>query len=192
MKSFSSALCLGFLASINQALAAEKGMPQLNTEYWPSQIFWLIIVFSFLYIVIWKIFLPKIINNIENRKLRVVNDLNETQKLKEEAEKKLAEYKKIIENSKIEAKKILEENKKKLNIDIENKKNKFNEEIEKELLSAEKEISNLKKSSLANINKIAIETSSEIIKEIIGSSINMSNVTAIVENISKKKVEKNL
>ena len=48
------------------------------------------------------------------------------------------------------------------------------------------------KSSLANINKIAIETSSEIIKEIIGSSINMSNVTAIVENISKKKVEKNL
>ena len=60
-------------------------MPQLNTEYWTSQVFWLILIFSILYTVIWKIFLPRIIDSIENRKLKVVNDLNETQKIKEKA-----------------------------------------------------------------------------------------------------------
>ena len=96
----------------NQALGAEEGMPQLNPEFWASQIFWLILIFSILYIIIWKIFLPKIADIIENRKSRIIGDLNETQKLKENAEKKLSEYNKIIEDTKKEAKKIIEDNKK--------------------------------------------------------------------------------
>ena len=76
--------------------------------------------------------------------------------------------------------------------DIKNKKQKFNEEIEKELMLTEKEIKNLKKSSISSINKIAVEVSSEMIKRLVGTSVNTSNVSAIVEDISKKKVEKNL
>jgi len=176
----------------NQAFGAEGGMPQLNPEFWASQIFWLILIFSGLYIVIWKIFLPKITDSIENRKSRIINDLNETQKLKENAEKKLKEYNKIIEDTKKEAKKIIEDNKKKLENDIKNKKQKFNEEIEKELMSVEKEIKSLKKLSISSINKIAVEVSCEVIKQLVGTSVNMSNVSAIVEDISKKEVEKNL
>jgi len=78
-----------FVLNTNQVFGAEEGMPQLNPEFWASQIFWLILIFSGLYIVIWKIFLPKITDSIENRKSRIVTDLNETQKLKESAEKKL-------------------------------------------------------------------------------------------------------
>jgi F-type H+-transporting ATPase subunit b len=101
-----------FILNTNQAFGAKGGMPQLNTEFWASQIFWLILIFSILYIIIWKIFLPKITDIIENRKSRIIGDLNETQKLKENAEKKLSEYNKIIEDTKKEAKKIIEDNKK--------------------------------------------------------------------------------
>ena len=184
--------CMVSVLNANQAYGAEGGMPQLNPEFWASQIFWLILIFSGLYIVIWKIFLPKITDSIENRKSRIINDLNETQKLKENAEKKLSEYNKIIEDTKKEAKKIIEDNKKKLENDIKSKKQKFNEEIEKELMSAEKEIKSLKKLSISSINKIAAEVSSEVIKQLVGTSVNMSNVSAIVEDISKKEVEKNL
>ena len=192
MKNLCFATCLVFVLNTNRAYGAEGGMPQLNPEFWASQIFWLILIFASLYIVIWKIFLPKITDSIENRKSRIVNDLNETQKLKESAERKLREYNKIIEDTKKEAKKIIEDNKKKLESDIKSKKQKFNEEIEKELTSAEKEINSLKKSSISSINKIAAEVSSEVIKQLVGTSVNMSNVFAIVEDISKKEVEKNL
>jgi len=192
MKSLYFASCVVLVFNINQAFGAEEGMPQLNPEFWASQIFWLILIFSSLYMVIWKIFLPKITDSIENRKSRIINDLNETQKLKENAEKKLREYNKIIEDTKKEAKKIIEDNKKKLENDIKSKKQKFNEEIEKELMSVEKEIKSLKKSSISSINKIAAEVSSEVIKQLVGTSVNMSNVSAIVEDISKKEVEKNL
>ena len=192
MKNLRFALCIVLLLNTSQAFGAEGGMPQLNPEYWPSQIFWLILIFSGLYIVIWKVFLPKISVSIENRKSRVVNDLNETEKLKENAEIKFKEYNKIIEDSKKMARKIVEDSKKKLDSDIKEKKKKFNEEIDKELLVTEREIESLKKSSISNINKIAIEVSCKMVKEIIKTEVNMSNVAAIVEDVSKKEVEKHL
>jgi len=176
----------------NQTLGSETGMPQLNTEYWTAQIFWLIVIFSILYLIIWKIFLPRITYSIENRKSRIVNDLNETQKLKENAEKKLKEYNEIIENSKKDAKKIIEDSKKKLERDIESKKQKFNDEIEKELSAVEKEIRNLKKTSISNIGDIAVETSTEIIRQIINTEVNKSNVSAIVNDITKREMEKHI
>jgi len=190
VKNFCFALCIALVIDANQALGSEAGMPQLNPEFWAAQIFWLILIFSILYLAIWKIFLPKITYGIENRKSRVVNDLDEAQKLKENAEKKLNEYNKIIENSKKEAKKIIEDSKKKLDRDIKNKKQKFNDEIEEELKVVEKEIKDLKKSSISNINRIASETTAEVIKQIVNIEVNKSNVSAIVHDVTKREMEK--
>jgi len=192
MKKFCFALCIALVVNIDQAFGSEAGMPQLNTKFWVSQMFWLVAIFSSLYIIIWKIFLPKITYSLENRKSRVVNDLDEAQKLKENAEKKLIEYNEIIEKAKKEAKKIIEDGKKKLDQDIENKKQKFNDEIEKELILAEKEIKDLKRISIPKITSIAAEISAEIIKKIIDVEVNKSNVNAIVDDISKKEVSKHL
>ena len=192
MKNFYFALCIVLIFYVNRALGSETGMPQLDTKFWTAQIFWLIIIFSSLYLIIWKIFLPKITYSIENRKSRVVNDLDEAQKLKENAEKKLNEYNNIIEKAKKEAKKIFENSKKKIDQDIENKKHKFNEEIEKELAATQKEINDLKKTSISNISNIATETSAEIIKQIINIEVNKSSVSAIVNEVAKSEMKKHI
>ena len=190
MKKLCIAPCIALFFYVNEAYSADSGMPQLNTEFWPAQVFWLILIFSILYLIIWKIFLPRITYSVENRKSRIVNDLDEAQKLKESAEIKLKEYNKIIENSKQDAKKIIEDGRKKLDQDIENKKKNFNSQIDKEIASVEKEIKDLKKTSLSNISKIASEISSELMKKIINTEVNKSNVSAIVDDIIKKNVEK--
>ena len=190
MKKLCIALCFASVFYVNKSFGSEAGMPQLNPEFWSAQIFWLILIFSTLYLIIWKIFLPKITYSIENRKSRLVNNLDEAQKLKEKAEVKLKEYNKIIENSKNEAKKVIEEQRKKLDKDIELKKKNFNSQIEKELALVEKEIKDLKKTSLSNISKIASETSAELIKNIINAEVNKSNVTAVVDDIVKRNKEK--
>ena len=189
MKNFCFALCIALLIYVEQAFGSESGMPQLDTKFWAAQAFWLILIFSFLYLIIWKIFLPKITYSIENRKSRVVNDLDQAQKLKEDAEKILNKYNGIIEKTKKEAKKIIDDSKKKLERDIEIKKQKFNDEIEKELMLAEKEVRDLKKTSISNIRNIAGETSTEIIKQIINIEVNKSSVSAIVDDVTKKETE---
>jgi len=191
MRNIWLAICIAFTSNTNKAFGSEAGMPQLNPEFWAAQIFWLIITFTSLYLIIWKIFLPRITFSLENRKSKIVNDLDEAQKLKEKAEDKLKEYNEIMEKSKKDAKKIIEDSKKQLDSDIRNKKKIFDEEIEKEILSAEKEIKELKKSSISSINNIANETTSEIIKKIINIEVNKSSVSAIVNEVSKKEVGKN-
>ena len=72
--------------------SAEAGMPQLDPEYWPSQIFWLVIIFITIYILISKIFIPKIKGSIDMREDKIRKDLEEAKTFKEQAELKLKEY----------------------------------------------------------------------------------------------------
>ena len=50
-------------------------MPQLNPEFWFSQIFWLTISFGILFIVLSKFILPKIRNNLETRKSQIMDNI---------------------------------------------------------------------------------------------------------------------
>ena len=88
MRKLFSLVCVVFISKINPAIGAEAGMPQLNPEFWLAQIFWLIFIFTGLYLLMWKLVLPRITDSIENRKKHLMNDLDEAQKLKENAEKK--------------------------------------------------------------------------------------------------------
>ena len=75
---------------------------------------------------------------------------------------------------------------------MKKKRSKFNKEIEKEIEVIEKEIIKLKQSSLESISKISTETSAELIKQIMDTEVNNSNVAAIVNEISKKKLGKSI
>ena len=167
--------------------AESEGMPQLNPEFWVSQIFWLILTFGFLFVILSKFILPKISNNLELRKSQILENIETAEKQKIESEKKIKEYETLINNSKNEARNYFNEARKKIIQDIDKKREKIEEEINLEIRNAEKEIVELKKSSPEKINKIATETSAQLIKQLIGEEINNSSISAIVEDLSKKK-----
>tara|TARA_Y100001936_G_C15824934_1_gene533704 strand:+ start:207 stop:782 length:576 start_codon:yes stop_codon:yes gene_type:complete len=185
-------IVLVFSALLEKSLfAAEAGMPQLNPEYWASQAFWLIIIFLSIYILIDRIFIPKIKSNIDIRESKIRKDLEEAKIFREEAEKKLKTYKELIEAAKIDAKKILSESSQKLNEDIESKKNKIKKEIEQETRNAEKEIQKFKAESLNKVNIISEEIVSSLIKDIFGEDLNRSSIKATVtEALKEHKVKK--
>ena len=183
---------IAFLAIQNDLLAAEAGMPQLDPKYWASQAFWLILVFTILYISIAKFYLPKIKNNLDNRENRIKDDLEDANKFKELSESKLKEYEKILENAKKEVIKIHIESKNTLDKDIKTKKETIEKEIEKEIIKAQKEISDLKKNSITDIQKISENIASNIIESISGDKLNENSIKAAVEDISKKNLGKYL
>ena len=183
---------IAILAIQNNLFAAEAGMPQLDPKYWASQAFWLILVFSILYISVAKFYLPKIKNNLDNRENRIKDDLDDANKFKELSELKLKEYKKILEDAKKEVIKIHVESKNILDKEIKTKKETIEKEIEQEILKAQKEISELKKGSIKDIQKISEEIASDIIQTITGDKLNESSIKAAVEEISKKNLGKYL
>ena len=176
---------------IGSAQSGESGgMPQLNPEFWVSQIVWLVLTFGVLYIVLSKLILPKISKNLESRKSQVLENIETAENQREESEKKIKEFEKIILESKLEAKNYFNVARQKILDDINNKKLALEKYIDEEISAAEQEVNNLKIGSHEKIRRIAIETSSELIKQLIGEEANNSSISAIVEEQSRKSREK--
>ena len=174
-----------------EVFAAESGgMPQLNPEFWVSQIFWLILTFGILYIVLSKLILPKISANLELRKSQIQENIEAAEKQRRSSDDKLKEYDKIILKSKLEAKNIFRDAREKVIKDINSKKETLDKQIDEEIKKAEQEIGVLRKNAPEKISKIAIETSTQLVKKLIGAEMNNSSISAIVNDLSKKNGDK--
>ena len=166
--------------------SAEAGMPQLDPEYWPSQVFWLVIIFITIYILISKIFIPKIKGSIDMREDKIRKDLEEAKTFKEQAELKLKEYNSLMEAAKLDVKKIISKSRQKLNDDMQIKREEIQKKIDGEILNAEKEIKKLKNDSSGKVSLISQDIVSNLVKDIFGEDLNKSSIEATVSQTIKE------
>ena len=189
-KIFFQSIFLSFLFFLEAFAAESGGMPQLNPEFWLSQIFWLTITFGILYVVLSKLILPKISANLEIRRSQILDNIEAADKQRENSELKITEYEKIVQKSKDEAKKYFQQAREKTLKDINLKKDVLDKELDKEIREVESEIQELRNRAPEKIKKIAIETSADLLHQLIGEEVNNSSISAIVDDLSRKKMDK--
>ena len=189
-KIFFQSIFLSFLFLVEAFAAESGGMPQLNPEFWISQIFWLTITFGTLYILLSKFILPKISNNLEVRKSKILENIEAAEKNRKDSEEKIIEYDKLLEISKNEAKNYLNEAREEVLKSINIKKVSLDKQIDEEIKRTEQEIKDFMKKAPEKVNKIAIETSTDLIQKLIGADINNSSISAIVEDLSIRNKDK--
>jgi len=189
-KIFFQSIFLSFLFFLEAFAAESGGMPQLNPEFWLSQIFWLTITFGILYVVLSKLILPKISANLEIRRSQILDNIEAADKQRENSELKITEYEKIVQKSKDEAKKYFQQAREKTLKDINLKKDVLDKELDKEIREVEFEIQELRNRAPEKIKKIAIETSADLLHQLIGEEVNNSSISAIVDDLSRKKMDK--
>ena len=147
---------------------SESGMPQLNTEYFASQIFWLVISFIILYVVMSKYALPKIANVIETREDIIARDVEEAENFKKESEITEQGYLQSIKEAQENASNYLSNSRNKLNLLIEEENSVFENESRDLINKFEIELEKKKGTVLANSEKIAHEVSNEILSTVFG------------------------
>ena len=176
-----------FLLFFHEIAFSKEGMPQLNPEFWLSQIVWLTIVFALLYFLIQKFFSPKLFALIDTRTNFIKSLLEEAEVCKNQIQKLEDEYNLIITEAKIESKKISAKLKSDLNDKISIKRKEFENFLNSETLKAEEEVNNFKKKALENIQNIAGDFSKELIEKITGTAPNNSSLNAVIMEISNKE-----
>ena len=92
-------------------------MPQLNPEFFVTQLFWLVVTFSFLLVFLWRISLPRIGNVLEKRERKISEDLSAAKELQAEA----AKIQETIENQLKQARSDASEIIKSSSISLQNK-----------------------------------------------------------------------
>ena len=189
-KIYFQSIFFSFLFSMEAFSAESGGMPQLNPEFWISQIFWLTLTFGILYLVLSKLILPKISANLESRKSKILENIEAAEKQREDSETKLKEYEEIIAKNRLDAKTIFSQAREKALKDINAKREVLDKQIDEEIVKAEEEIKTLRENAPDKINKIAIETSFELVQKLIGAEVNNSSISAIVDDLSRRNGDK--
>ena len=147
---------------------SESGMPQLNTEYFASQIFWLVISFIILYVVMARYALPKIANIIETREDIIARDVEEAENFKKESEFTEQGYLKSIKEAQERASQYLSNSRKKLNLLTEEENNDFEKSSRELMQKFETELDKKKSAVLADSEQIAYDVCNDIILRVFG------------------------
>ena len=176
-----------FLLSSN-CLSAE-GMPQFNAKSFNSQLFWLIITFTALYLIITYFILPRIRENIRLRKNKIANDLERAENIRLEIENMISQSNIKLEEAKNKAQKIIKESILRANKEHHNQIDTIKKQIVNMQIKAEKNITEYKKSLEKDIETSAISLCAVILNK-----LNYKNSTAeqIQEKLSKFNMSNNV
>ena len=126
-------------------------MPQFDTSFLSALIFWSVVSFGILLVLLYKYAFPVILNVLETREKRIRDNIEQAERIREEAEQLLAEYQSklaaaqqeahtLLEQARQRAQQLLEENEKRLDRETEKMLQEAKQEIERERLNAIKEL----------------------------------------------------
>jgi F-type H+-transporting ATPase subunit b len=156
--------------------------PPFQKETFPSQLFWLALTFTALYIVLAKVALPQIGTIFEARRDRIRGDLAEAQRLKSESEIAIAGYEKALSEARSRAQRIADETSHRLNAEAEERRKALEAELNAKLAEAERTIAATKSAAMANVHAIAAEATAAIIERLIGVAPADSAIQAAVKD----------
>ena len=127
-------------------------MPQLNPEFFISQLFWLTFFFSFLFIFLWRISLPRIANVLEKRQSRINENLSTAKELQEQAQKIEKNINVQINNAKQDAEDKIKKTINTLQEEVLSQLSSLDKDLEEKILISEKEILKNRDAEIKNIN----------------------------------------
>ena len=161
-------------------------MPQLNPLDWAPQLIWLVITFSILYVLMKRVALPRIGSVIEMRAARIRKDLESADRLRRETQEAIAAYEQALAEAKARAHSIAQEGRTKLKEEVAAERAALERELAAKTADAEARIDAAKVSALKEVNAVAAETASEIVRRLIGIAPSAPEVASAVATARKE------
>ena len=157
-------------------------MPQLNPEFFVSQLFWLVVTFSFLLVFLWRISLPRIGNVLEKRERKISEDLTAAKELQEEASKLQETIENQLKAGRADASEIIKSSSISLQDKAQTELNRLDKELEAKIEEAAKEIEKNKNQSMAEIQKQIHEITKLTISKVARFNVTDDEIKTAVNN----------
>jgi len=160
-------------------------MPQLNPLDWAPQIIWLIITFGVLYLLMVWVALPRIGGVIERRAAHIESDLDSADRFRRETEEAIAAYEQALAEAKQKAHAIVEEGRAKLKAEAGAERAKLEKELAARSEEADTRIAKAKASAMKEVNAVAVDVASDIVRQLIGTAPAKGEIEKAVEAARK-------
>lgn len=156
-------------------------MPQLEQIHtFVGQIFWLVITFGFLYLILWKAALPRVSSILLERQERIDEDIRRAGEFKQEAEKAVAAYEKLVADAQANAQALIREANEKQADNAASQQEALTGKIKSDLETAEKRIQKARAEAINNIQSVSVEVAQAAASRLIGIEIDPEEAKAAV------------
>jgi len=139
------------------------GMPQLNFETFPNQIFWLVLALIVVYFIVAKVILPRIGGVLEERHSVISDYISQAADFKKQAEEAEADYEAALAQARGEAQAIAAETKADIQKELDKAVAKADAEIAAKTAESEKAIAVVREGAVENVREVALATTNEIV-----------------------------
>jgi F-type H+-transporting ATPase subunit b len=158
-------------------------MPQLDISTFPSQLVWLLITFGVLFMVLWRVAVPRIGGVLEERKRRIDSDLERATALKAEAEGAIAAYEKAMVEARTGARTILRQAADALAKESEERQKALGEKLAEQIKAGETRIAASKQAALAEVQVVAAELARSAADRLAGIAVDEGHAAGAVRSV---------
>ena len=157
-------------------------MPQLNPEFFVSQLFWLAVFFTFLLIFLWRVSLPRITTVLERRQNKIDDNLSLAKELQEKAQKIEKTINQEISKAKQENDEQIKETINILQSNASSELLKLDKELEKKFVDSEKEILKIRDEQMKMINEEIINVTKLTVSKIIDIKLSENDIDQVIKS----------
>ena len=137
---------------------AASVFPPLDTWHFPSQIFWTLLLFAFLYFMLSRFILPKLGSTIETRQSTLADDLDDAQRFSDEADSAQKALEVRMAEARSKARETADAARAKIDAELAAQTAKVDADINAKLEAAETRITDLRTAAMSNVAEIATDT----------------------------------
>lgn len=160
-------------------------MPQLDqlALVYQSQWFWLAIVLGTIFVVVGLWILPKVESTVEDRDAKISADLEEAQRMQDEAEASEEAWRNKVNEARAEAQAVTAKAREKAQANIERKVAKVDAAIADRIAAAEAELAEARNAALAELEEVAIEATQDIVAKLTGAKVGKAETRKAVAGV---------
>jgi F-type H+-transporting ATPase subunit b len=143
-------------------------MPQLDFATYPEQLVWLAITFIVLYLLMWKLGLPRVSSVIEARRKRIDDDLARASEIKNQAEAAMAAYQRVLTEARAQAQATVKESSDRFAAEAAERQRQLAATLAEHTKQAEQQIAAAKERALAEIRNVAVDVARSVTEKLTG------------------------
>jgi F-type H+-transporting ATPase subunit b len=148
--------------------AEEDAFPPFEPTFFASQVLWLVITFVALYLLMSRLVLPRIGGILEDRRDRIARDLDQADRLKQQADDAIASYERALAEARAGAFTIAAEARGSAKQEANARQAEVEAKLDVKLADAEKRIADVKAKALADVGEIAAEAAEAVVQRLLG------------------------
>lgn len=161
-------------------------MPQFDTSFLSSLIFWSVVSFGILLALLYKYAFPALLDILETREKRIRENIGQAERMKKEAEQLLADYRSKLEAAQQEAHTILEQARKRAQQALEENEKRLDRETEKMLQDARREIDRERLNAIKELREHVADLVLEVTEKILKRSVTDQDHRRLVQETLAK------